>query len=111
MKYKLRAFWWDVVMVVAVACSGSSTTHVDASNIDTMGSGPACTGAVYDNCTMASQCMSTNCHLYMGNGFQVCTTTCTPGNNSTCPVDATGSNGFCNNMGICKPAAANTCTR
>jgi hypothetical protein len=95
---------------LAAACSGGTTVHVDA-KADGMGSGPPCTGAVYDPCTDPSQCMSGNCHFYMGNGFTVCTAACTPGMNSTCPVDATGSNGFCNNMGICKPAMPNNCSR
>ncbi len=100
-------------LVIAIACSGSSTTHVDASMIDGAGSGPLCAGSAYDPCTDPSQCPTTamSCHLFMGSGFQVCTPACTPGNNSTCPVDSTGSNGFCNNMGICKPAAANNCHR
>lgn len=96
---------------VIVACSGGTTVHIDAGKLDGMGSGPPCTGAVYDPCIDPSQCMSTNCHNYMGDGFSVCTTACTPGMNSTCPVDATGSNGFCNNMGICKPAQPNNCSR
>jgi hypothetical protein len=53
--------------------------------------------------------MSNFCHDYNGAGLTVCTITCTPGDNSTCPVDATGSNGFCNNMGNCKPSQANVC--
>ena len=69
------------------------------------GSGNACTGALYDPCTSNAQCMSGNCHLFSGQGIQVCTATCTPGNNAPCGA------GTCNNMGICKPNAANTCTR
>jgi hypothetical protein len=49
--------------------------------------------------------MSANCKLFSGLGVQVCTTTCTPGDNTPCGA------GTCNNMGICKPAAANSCTR
>ena len=73
--------------------------------------GATCTGAAYDPCTDNTQCMSGNCHLYAAQSLQVCVTTCTPGNNATCPVDKTGVNGMCNNMGICRPAAANACTR
>jgi hypothetical protein len=95
---------------IALACSGGTTVHIDA-KLDGMGSGPPCTGALYDPCTDPSQCMSANCHLYMSSGFQVCIQTCTAGMNSTCPPDATGSNAFCNSMGLCKPAAANNCSR
>ena len=69
----------------------------------------ACTGATYDPCTTNSQCMSQNCKLFGGAGLQVCTVTCTPGNDGPCLVN--GVQGTCNNMGICKPPAANNCTR
>jgi hypothetical protein len=70
----------------------------------------ACTGAVYDPCTDATQCTSGKCQLFSGQGIQVCTQTCTPGDNTTCPVQ-NGQPATCNNMGICKPPAANACTR
>ena len=73
--------------------------------------GATCTGAAYDPCTDNTQCMSGNCHLFAQQALQVCVTSCTPGDNSTCPLDKTGINGVCNNMSICKPAAANACTR
>ncbi|HWO19938.1 MAG TPA: hypothetical protein VNO30_14225 [Kofleriaceae bacterium] len=73
--------------------------------------GNVCTGKAYDPCTDNTQCMSANCHLFSAQALQICTATCTPGNNATCPVDKTGVNGMCNNMGICRPAAANDCTR
>lgn len=79
--------------------------------MDMPGNLPACTGAAFDPCTDNTQCMSNNCHLFMQSQFQVCVTACTPGNNTTCPVDKSGANGVCNNMGICKPAAPNDCTR
>jgi hypothetical protein len=76
-----------------------------------MGTGPeTCSGAAYDPCTDNSQCTSGRCHLYAQAGIQVCTTTCTPGDPTTCPQQD-GQPAQCNNMGICKPAAANACTR
>lgn len=72
--------------------------------------GPPCTGAVYDVCVSPTDCMSQNCKFYDQSNFTVCTQPCTPGDNSTCPVDSTGKNGVCNNKGLCKPAAANNCT-
>lgn len=69
-----------------------------------------CTGAAYDPCSAPGQCTSGTCQLFSGSGFQVCTQTCTPGDNTTCPMQ-NGQPAQCNNMGICKPAAANTCTR
>ena len=55
--------------------------------------------------------MSMDCHFYGTSNFTVCTQTCTPGDNSTCPVDATGNHALCNTKGLCKPAAPNNCTR
>ncbi len=97
---------WLACLVVA-ACTSSPGKTIDAA----MGSGSACTGAVYDPCTDNSQCMSGMCHLYSSAGLQVCTQACTAGNNTTCPVDATGVNGTCNNMANCKPVVANHCSR
>ena len=75
------------------------------------GSGSAtCTGAAYDPCNDNTQCTSGKCQLFSGSGFQVCTQTCTPGDSTTCPMQ-NGQAAQCNNMGICKPLAANTCTR
>ena len=70
----------------------------------------ACTNAIYDPCTDAAQCTSGTCQLFQQSGFQVCTQTCTPGDNTTCPTQ-NGQPAQCNNMGICKPNAANSCTR
>jgi len=91
-------------IVLAMVVGGCSDDPKPAGQIDAP-AGSACTGAPYDPCTTASQCMSTNCHNY--NGLQVCVTACTPGDNTTCPTDSTGAHGTCNNMSICKPAAAN----
>ena len=69
----------------------------------------ACTGAAYDPCTDNTQCMSQNCKAFGGAGLEVCTVTCTPGDDTGCLQN--GVQGTCNNMGICKPPAANSCTR
>ena len=93
-------------LVAAAACGDGGKSMPDAPAVDAP-AGPACTNAVYDPCTSNAQCTSMNCHLFMSDGFQVCTQACTPGDNTTCP----GVGASCNNMGICKPAAANNCTR
>jgi hypothetical protein len=87
--------------------AGQSST---GSNGDNQGSGsnanlPACTGALYDPCTDSTQCESASCKAFNGLGVEVCTTTCTPGDDTPCGT------GTCNNMGICKPPAANACAR
>ena len=106
----MRTVLWLYLCLIA-ACKDDTSTAVDAPKADGAGGGAACTGAAYDPCTTNDQCMSMNCHFYMMSNFTVCVTTCTPGNNSTCPVDSSGANGVCNMMGICKPAMANNCTR
>jgi len=98
--------------ILLAACgSGSTPKAVDAAKMDSAGSGSACTGVAYDPCTDNTQCMSAMCHNYTMSALQVCTQSCTAGDNTTCPVDSTGAHGTCNNMSNCKPAAANNCTR
>ena len=106
-----------IVLLAAVlfGCSTDSNPPpaIDApgsAGSDGSGGGSACTGAVYDPCTDPAQCQSGNCHLFMGNGFQVCTQACTPGDNTTCPTQ-NGAAATCNNMGICKPPGPNDCTQ
>lgn len=99
-----------VVLFVSFGCSsddGKSEPPVDA-KVDAPPGAPACTGAVYDPCTTAGQCMSGNCRLFMQDNLQVCTQTCTPG--TACPM-AGATAVTCNNSGFCKPPAANNCTR
>jgi len=104
-----------LVAALVAACSYYHTTYsYDAGSPGADGDGGGsdqCTGSAYDPCTDNSQCMSMQCHDYRGAGIEVCTVSCTPGDNSTCPVDSTGANGDCNSMGNCKPAKANSCTR
>ena len=76
------------------------------------GTAMACTGAVYDPCTSDAQCTTAGatCKAFNGAGIEVCTVPCTPGDSTTCPMQ-NGQPATCNNMGVCKPAAANDCTR
>lgn len=88
-------------------------TDGDTGGDDTGGDGDealaACTGAVYDPCTDAAQCMSGTCQAFEQDGIQVCTQMCTPGDNTTCP-ELNGQPATCNNRGICKPPGANSCS-
>jgi hypothetical protein len=84
--------------------SGSGMATVDGGVL------PACTNAVYDPCTTAADCASNQCQAFANAGVQVCTQTCTPGDNTTCPQQ-NGQPAQCNNMGICRPPAANSCMR
>jgi len=90
-----------LLFVFASACGDDGGKAIDAP------AGPACTNAVYDPCTMNDQCTSMMCKLFSGDGLQVCSQTCTPG---SCPM-AGATAVTCNNMGFCKPPAANNCTR
>lgn len=88
--------------------SGSGQTNQDTPDGGTAAA--ACTGAAYDPCTDGTQCTSGTCQEFAQAGIQVCTQSCTPGDATTCPMQ-NGMPQQCNNMGICRPAAANDCTR
>ncbi len=93
--------------------SGSNAGSNAGGSVDagTGGTAAACTGAPYDPCTDNTQCMAgSTCQTFAGAGIEVCTVTCTPGDNTTCPMQ-NGAPAQCNNMGTCKPPAANSCTR
>jgi hypothetical protein len=68
-----------------------------------------CMGGDYDPCLTEHDCMSNNCRLFMGDGFRICTTSCTVGDDSMCPAMADGRAATCNMMGLCKPPAPNSC--
>ena len=70
--------------------------------------GVKCSKALYDPCVNNTDCTSNNCKLFNGVGFTVCTQACDAAN--PCPAQAGQAAPTCNNMGICKPAAANACT-
>jgi hypothetical protein len=95
-----------IVLITLLAACSSYEVHLVDSGTNAM---RTCLGSAFDPCTTSDQCDSMNCHLYSGTGVQVCTQVCTPGDNTTCPVDATGANATCNGMGICKPSKANDC--
>jgi len=112
--------WIACVSVLALsACDeGEDQSSVDAPAAVIDGSllvdapGPdatlaVCTGAIYDSCTTSNQCMSNNCKLFNQDQIQVCTQACSAA--APCPMQ-NGVAAQCNNMGICKPPAANACT-
>ncbi len=98
-----------IAVMFAVAACGGGDDGGGGAQPDAAGSAAACTGAVYDVCTDNAQCSSQNCHYYQQSNFTVCTQACSASN--PCPNDSSGTPGTCNNMGICKPAAATSCTR
>ena len=85
-------------LVWLVACAG-----------DAPDSKRTCNGSLYDPCLQEHDCMSMDCRNFAGGDFQVCSTTCTAGDNSTCPAAPDGTKATCNAMGLCKPPAVNDC--
>jgi hypothetical protein len=90
-----------VVLAGIAGCAGDAPPDIEHS----------CTGELYDSCLQEHECTSNNCRSFAADGIQVCTMTCTAGDDSTCPKTADGKTVTCNQMGICKPPAANNCTR
>jgi len=68
-----------------------------------------CAGNLYDTCLQEHDCMSGNCHNFMVEGFQVCSTTCTPGDDTPCMTTLDGQKATCSSGGICTPPAPNDC--
>jgi hypothetical protein len=102
----------------ACSSSDSSTKQIDAAAAVDVALTPdatpdaaaaLCTGAVYDTCTVNTECASQNCRLYAGASLQVCTQTCSA--TVPCPNDSAGATVVCNGMGNCKPSVANPCHR
>ena len=104
-----------VLAIFLVACGGGSdpAPAIDAPDqpvdaaIDA-GQLPACTGAVYDPCTMNEQCQSQICHRFDSAGIQICNLNCNAQN--PCP-DFNGQPVTCNMMGRCNPREQNMCMR
>ncbi len=97
-----------LLVALTVGCGGHDTgdgVQPDAGPL------PACTGVAYDSCadvTNNSDCTDgTTCHLFMGDGFTICTPTCDASH--PCPDDKDGNTVACNMKGLCK-ASPNACT-
>lgn len=90
-------------LLLVGACAGNSPGTVD--------SGRPCNGTLYDRCLSEHDCGTTNpdCRNFMTDGFQVCSKSCTVGNDASCGMTLDGRAATCNMMGICKPAGANDC--
>jgi hypothetical protein len=87
-----------LLVLLAGACTG-----------DAPASHRTCAGNLYDACLQEHDCMSENCHNFMAEGFQVCSTTCTPGNDTPCMTTLDGKKATCGASGICTPPAPNDC--
>jgi len=90
--------WISMLVVLTFAgCAGDSTSRT-------------CTGELYDACFDEHNCTSGNCHNFSTEGFQACSTSCTPGDDTPCMTTADGRKATCSAAGICTPPAANDCT-
>jgi len=87
--------WITLLVAAACACTG-----------DTPSSNRTCAGNLYDLCLSQHDCMSGNCHNFMGQGFQVCSVACAAGSNAPCTPN--GEMATCSG-GYCTPSAANDC--
>jgi len=90
-----------MIVLLTGACSGGSPASVD--------SGRTCNGTNYDRCLQEHDCMSGDCRNFIAESFQVCTKTCTVGDNATCGTTLDGRQATCNPMGICQPPGPNEC--
>jgi hypothetical protein len=104
---KLAAMRTSITALALVVLAGIAACAGDAPP----GTEHSCTGELYDSCLQEHECTSNNCRSFAADGIQVCTMTCTAGDDSTCPRTTDGKTVTCNQMGICKPPAANQCTR
>ena len=87
--------------------SVTDSRTADSPSVDAPASN-VCTGKIYDACTgTTGNCMSGMCKAFNSAGFSVCTQACSASN--PCPTQ-NGAAVPCNNMGICRPSAANACT-
>ena len=91
-----------MLFVALAACvdskSGASGSQQEATTV--------CAGQLYDGCASNDECDSGLCKLYSNRGVEVCTQTCSATN--PCPTQS-GVAVVCNNMGFCRPDAANAC--
>jgi hypothetical protein len=91
------------LLLLVGACAGDSPGGSS--------SGRTCDGTLYDHCLSEHDCGATDpdCRNFMADGFQVCSKSCTVGDDASCGMTLDGRAATCNTMGICKPPAANDC--
>ncbi len=83
------------IVVIGSGCAGDETDP---------GGTPACTGAVYDQCTTEHECTSQDCRVV--GTVQLCAQSCSA--TAPCP-DLDGEPVSCNAGGLCEPSAAREC--
>ena len=100
----MRILITTLVLLIVGACTGSTPANVD--------SGRACDSRAYDLCLDEHTCASMICRGFPAAGgtpaFEVCSMTCTVGNDAPCGMTADGRPATCD-MGFCKPPGPNDC--
>ena len=97
---KISAGWALALLLISCGDSSSGSSNPDG------GAGAKCTGALYDRCDSANDCMSGMCEMSPALG-KFCTRACVP--SQTCPA-AGDITVICSNMGFCTPQATNDCS-
>jgi hypothetical protein len=100
----MRTLFTTLALALLGACAGSSPSE---SHID---SGRMCNGQLYDRCLTEHECPTmgiTDCHNF-ADGSEVCTKTCTVGNDASCGTTLDGRPATCE-MGVCRPPSSNDC--
>ncbi|HEX8113285.1 MAG TPA: hypothetical protein VF516_36395 [Kofleriaceae bacterium] len=94
------------LLVLAGACTGAAP-----------GGSRTCAGNLYDACLTEHDCMMGNCVNFMAARFQVCSVSCTVGDDTPCMTNDRGQKASCmpisagSSNGVCTPPAENDCTR
>jgi len=99
------------LLVLAGACTGAAPSG-----------SRTCAGNLYDSCLDEHDCMSANCFPFKTAQFQVefqvCTISCTVGDDAPCMTNDRGQKATCKSRGIdpptagfCTPPTENDCTR
>jgi len=98
----MRTLITTLALLVMGACAGDSPSSA----------GRTCAGNLYDLCLQEHDCMALNmdCHNFVTEGFQVCSKSCTVGNDAPCGMTFDGRKATCSASGTCTPPGPNECT-
>lgn len=93
------------LLVLAGACTGASPSGTRT-----------CAGNLYDACLDEHDCMVGTCVPFMAAKFEVCSISCTVGDDTPCMANDRGQKATCvmiqgTSNAVCTPPAENDCTR
>jgi hypothetical protein len=101
----MRMWIIATLLVLAGACTGATPSGTQM-----------CAGNLYDACLDEHDCMSGTCVNFMTAKFEVCSISCTVGNDAPCMANDRGQKATCvstsgTSNGVCTPPAENDCMR